>query len=375
MNVLFLYKDYHPIFGGIENHIRLLAEGLGAGGVDARVLVTNIGAQTLRETIGGVPVTKTARQVNISSAPISLPYFREVWRQEQGIDIAHAHFPYPPGEIAHLLLGRSRRFVITYHSDIVKQKVLGLLYRPLLWQVLKRADLLTVSNPVMIQTSPFLRPLAEKCRVIHFGQDLSRFQRTPQRADEATALKERYGDRPLLLFVGRFRHYKGVDVLIRAMHQVDAELLLVGIGPMERAWRQVAQDEGLGHKVRFLGELSDDEVLSLYHAADIFVLPSTNRAETLGIVQIEAMACGLPVVCTELGTGTSYVNQHEVTGLVAPPNDPAALAAAINRLLADPALRMQMGAAGLKRAQDEFSLEEMIRQTLAFYAEALSLPR
>jgi glycosyltransferase involved in cell wall biosynthesis len=210
--------------------------------------------------------------------------------------------------------------------------------------------------------------------VIHFGQDLSRFQRTPQRADEATDLKERYGNRPLLLFVGRFRHYKGVDVLIRAMHQVDAELLLVGIGPMERAWRQVAQDEDLDHKVHFLGEASDDEVLTLYHAADIFVLPSTNRAETLGIVQIEAMACGLPVVCTELGTGTSYVNQHEVTGLVTPPNDPAALAAAINRLLADPALRMQMGAAGLKRAQDEFSLAEMIRQTLAFYAEALSLP-
>jgi glycosyltransferase involved in cell wall biosynthesis len=115
-------------------------------------------------------------------------------------------------------------------------------------------------------------------------------------------------------------------------------------------------------------------VLTLYHAADIFVLPSTNRAETLGIVQIEAMASGLPIVCTELGTGTSYVNQHGITGLVTPPNDPGALAAAINRLLADPALRARMGAAGLKRAQDEFSLAEMIRQTLAFYEEALSLP-
>jgi glycosyltransferase involved in cell wall biosynthesis len=375
MQVLFLYKDYYPVFGGIENHIRLLAEGLHAGGVDARVLVTNTDSQTRHEQIGGVPVTKTARQVNVSSAPISLPYFHELWRQEQGIDIAHAHFPYPPGEIAHLLFGRSRRFVITYHSDIVKQRVLGLLYRPLLWQVLKRADLLTVSNPVTIQTSPFLRPLAEKCRVIHFGQDLSRFQRTLQHAEDAAAIRERYGKRPLLLFVGRFRHYKGVDVLIRAMHQVDAELLLVGIGPMEKAWRQVAQDEGLEDKVHFLGEASDDEVLTLYHAADIFVLPSTNRAETLGIVQIEAMACGLPVICTELGTGTSYVNQHEVTGLVTPPNDPGALVAAINRLLADPALRAQMGAAGLKRAQKEFSLEEMIRQTLAFYEEALSLPR
>jgi glycosyltransferase involved in cell wall biosynthesis len=374
MRVLFLYKNYYPVIGGVENHIRLLAEGLWAAGVEARVLVTNTGSQTRHEQIGGLPVTKTARQVNVSSAPLSLAYFREVWRQEQGLDIAHAHFPYPPGEIAHLLLGRSRRFVITYHSDIVKQRLLGLLYRPLLRQVLKRADLLIVSNPVMIRSSPFLHSVAEKCRVIHFGQDLARFQQTPQRTAAADAIRGLYGRRPLLLFVGRFRHYKGVDVLIRAMHQVDAELLLVGMGPMERVWRQVAQDEGLEGRVHFLGEVSDHELLSYYHAADIFVLPSTNRAETLGIVQIEAMACGLPVICTELGTGTSYVNQHEVTGLVTPPNDPAALAAAINRLLADPALRTQMGAAGLKRAQEEFSANTMIRQTLACYEEVLSLP-
>ena len=141
-------------------------------------------------------------------------------------------------------------------------------------------------------------------------------------------------------------------MLIRAMRQVDAHLLIIGIGPMREAWQELARMEGLTDKLTFLGECSDRESLAARYAADLFVLPSTNRAEALGIVQLEAMACGLPVLCTELGTGTSYVNQHEKTGLVVPPNDPQALAAAINRLLADPALRAQMGAAGRKTSAE-----------------------
>lgn len=375
MRVLYLYKDYHPILGGIENHIKMLAEGLRARGVDAQVLVTNTVNRTAQEIIEGVPVLKTARQINVSSAPVSLPFFPAVRRLEAGVDIAHLHMPYPPGELAQLLLGRSWRLVATYHSDIVRQRVLGALYRPFLWQVLRRANLIAVSNPVYIQDSPFLRRYAEKCRVIHFGVDLARFALTPDVAQQAAAWRARYAGKPLLLFVGRLRHYKGVDVLIDAMRQVeDAHALIVGIGPMAQAWQAQALAAGVADRVTFLGEVSDADVLALYHAASIFVLPSTNRAETLGIVQLEAMACGLPLICTELGTGTSYVNQHGVTGLVVPPNDPAVLAAAIQRLVADPALRAAMGAAGRRRVEQEFAREVMLDRMLAFYAEALEHP-
>ena len=373
MRVLYLYKDYYPVLGGIENHIRVLAEGLRERGVDTRVLVTNTIGQTLEETIGGVPVVKTARQINVSSAPVSLPFFSWVRKLEAGADIAHAHMPYPPGEVAHLLAGRARRFVVTYHSDIVRQRVLGALYRPFLWQVLRKARLIAVSNPVYIQDSPFLRRYADKCRVIHFGLDLKRFAATPSIEAEAAGWRARYSSRPLLLFVGRLRHYKGVNVLIEAMSQLpEATALVVGIGPMAEAWKQQAQAAGLLDRVHFLGEQPDPSVLALYHAADVFVLPSTNRAETFGIVQLEAMACGCPLLCTELGTGTSYVNQHGVTGMVVPANDPAALAAAARQLLADPALRARMGAAGLQRAQAEFSIDAMLDRTLDFYGEALT---
>ena len=222
-------------------------------------------------------------------------------------------------------------------------------------------------------SSPFLRPLKEKSRVVHFGADLARFARTPRSEAAAAPWRARFPDKTLALFVGRLRHYKGIDVLIEAMRSVDdVHALIVGVGPMAAAWQAQAAAAGVLDRVSFLGELSDDEVLGVYHAADFFVLPSTNRAETLGIVQLEAMACGLPLVCTELGTGTSYVNQHGVTGFVIPPNDPATLAGALRRLAADPALRRQMGAASLRRATGEFSETAMIEQTLALYQEALT---
>ena len=374
MRVLLLYKDYFPILGGIENHIRLLAQGLRAEGVDARVLVTNSGPLAERQTIDGVPVTKTGRQANFQSAPVSLSFFTELRRQAQGADIVHLHAPYPPAEAAQLLMGRGKPFVCTYHSDIVRQKVSGTLYAPLLRLFLQRAARIAVASPPYLESSVFLQRVREKCRLIHYGIDLARFQETPQLQAEAHRLRRGYAGRPLLLFIGRLRHYKGVDVLVRAMHGVDAHLLIIGIGPLQQTWQELARAEGLNEKVTFLGECSERESLVARYAADIFVLPSTNRAEALGIVQLEAMACGMPVICTELGTGTSYVNRHGETGLVVAPNSPPALAAAINCLLADPKRRAQMGAAGRQRVLEAFTSQEMIRRTISFYEEALAAP-
>jgi rhamnosyl/mannosyltransferase len=372
MRVLLLYKDYYPVVGGIENNIRLLARGLREWGVDARVLVTNTGPATTREAVDGVPVTRTGRQAHILSTPISLAYFAELRRQMATVDLIHLHAPYPPAELAQLLLGRSKPAVITYHSDIVRQRRTGKLYAPLLRKVLQRAALVAASSPVYIESSPFLRNVRPKCRVIHFGIETERFAETEQVRGDAQRLRRHYDDLPLLLFIGRLRHYKGVDVLIRAMHRIKAKLLIIGTGPMQEAWQNLAQAEGLVDKVFFLGDASERESLAARYAAELFVLPSTNRAEALGIVQLEAMACGMPVVCTELGTGTSYVNRNGVTGLVVSPNDPQALAAAINRLLVSPALRAKMGAEGRRRVREEFSFQSMIDSTIAFYQEALS---
>ncbi len=372
MKVLLLYKDYHPVVGGIENHIRLLARGLRNEGVDARVLVTNTGPATQRQTIDGVPVTKTGRQSTILSTPISLPFFVELRRQTATVDLVHLHAPYPLAELAQFVLGRAKPTVISYHSDIVRQKKTGRLYAPFFKKVLQRAALIAASSPAYIESSPFLLDVRQKCRVIHYGIETKRYEETAQVRGDAESLRNKYGDLPLLLFIGRLRHYKGVDVLIQAMHRIRARLLIIGTGPMQEAWQNLAHTQNLAEKVFFLGDASDKETLAARYAADLFVLPSTNRAEALGIVQLEAMACGLPVVCTELGTGTSYVNRDGVTGLVVPPNDPNALAAAINKLLAAPAMRAKMGAEGRMRVRHEFSFGTMTNSTISFYQDALS---
>ncbi len=367
MRVLHVYKDYAPVRGGIEHHVQLLAEGLCARGFDARVLVTNTQRRTEQLVVGGVPVTKAGRLASLQSAPISLAFYPAFLRLSAEAEVVHLHLPYPPAELGQLFWGRARHSVVTYHSDIVRQRLLGALYRPLQRQLLARVEAISVSNPRSIASSRQLPPFAAKCVVIPHGIDVQRFRPTPANLARAAAIRATHGPGGLILTVGRLRHYKGIDVLIRAMPQLDGQALIVGRGPLETAWHRLATECGVASRVHFLGEVDHQELVALYHAADVFVLPSTNRAETWGTVQIEAMACALPVVCTELGTGTSYVNQHEVTGLVVPPGDAAALAAALRRLLANPAERRQFGEAGRRRAQRELSAEAMLQATLTLY--------
>lgn len=373
MRIVHSYKDYWPVVGGIENHIRMIAGGLkSVPGVEQTVLVTNLGPRTVVEDIDGVRVVKTGRQATLSSAPISaaLP----VWmrRLTRGADIAHLHFPYPIGELAYMMAGRARKLILTYHSDIVRQKSLLRVYRPFLLRVLERADVITVSNPQYIASSPYLRPHVAKCVVIPHGQDTARFAAPSAEANaEAESLRARYGPR-IVLFVGLLRYYKGVSYLVDAMHRVDARLLIVGAGPEGEALRAQAAAPELRDRVAFLGRVSDQALAGLYRACDVFVLPSIERSESWGAVQIEAMAAGKPVVCTELGTGTSYVNQHAVTGLVVPPRDAKALAAAINRLLADEGLRARLGNAARARALTELSKEVMVERILALYRSQLA---
>lgn len=382
MKILYLYKDYFPVLGGVENYTRQLAEGMLTRGHQVEVLVTNTGGKTKRETVAGVPVLKTGRWVNLSSAPISPRHAFEYWRRllsRERPDIIHLQFPYPPGELAWLLgsylprLGsRHPRTVVTYHSDIVRQKRLLTFYAPFLKQMLRRVDLILPTSPNYIESSPFLRPLAPKCRVVPLGVDYERFASPQLEPADITQLRQQPG--PILLFAGRLRYYKGLQYLIEAMPAIapEARLVVVGIGPMEAQLRAQVAGLGLEKRVIFVGEVSDGELPGYYAAADVFVLPACERSEAFGIVQLEAMAAGVPVVSTELGTGTSYANLDGETGLVVPPADPPALARAINSLLGDNELRNTMSQHGQARVQSHFSLTHLCDQLEAVYLEVIS---
>ena len=392
MKILHLYKDYPPILGGIENHVQLLAGGQAARGHDVTVLVTNPdGCKTTVTVENGVRVIRAARLATVASTPLSVALPWHLLRQHP--DVVHLHYPYPLGEVSAWLLRRGRAVVLTYHADVVRQATIMRYYRPVALRVLRWVDAIVVSSPPM-RRSALLAEHQTKLNLIPFGIPVERFRAEPPEADlarlrtriaamfsRATSASERtdssvtpilpHPDTPTLLFVGRLRYYKGLDTLIRALPRIDARLLVVGIGPMEAEWRALATDVGVADRIAWLGEAPDADLPALYHLADLFVLPASHPSEAFGLVQVEAMAAGLPVVCTELGTGTSYVNQDGVTGRVVAPRDPQAMAEAINALLADPDHRAALAAAARLRVAAEFDLDVMVERVLALYEQVL----
>jgi rhamnosyl/mannosyltransferase len=255
--------------------------------------------------------------------------------------------------------------VATYHSDVVRQRLLGRIWAPGLRRLLRRADRVLATSPNYVESSPFLRAVREKVDVVPPGIDPGPFGGV-----DRAAARRRYGERPTLVFVGRLVYYKGLDVLLAALGQVpEAQLLVSGSGPMGERWRAAAEAAGTAGQVRWLGKVPDEGLPELLAAGDVFVLPAVARSEAFGIVLLQAMAAGLPVVTTELGTGTSWVTQHGRTGLVVPPGDAAALGEAVAALLADPERRAAMGAAGRLRVEAEFTEARMVERVMRVYTE------
>lgn len=371
MRVVHVYKDYPPVIGGIENHLQLLAEGQARRGLEVTVLVTATGRRTTVRREGGVEVIRAARLGELASAPLSPALLARLRRLEP--DVVHLQFPYPVGEVAQLLARRGRALVVSYQSDVVRQRVLGWLYRPLAHRLLGRADRILASSEVYAESSEVLRRHAAKVTVVPLGVDVEGFAAADP--DAVAALRRRHGA-PLVLFVGRLRYYKGLGTLIEAMARLAAEhgatLLIAGRGPMEESLQRQARASPAADRIRFLGDVAAADLPALYAAADVFVLPSDRRSEAFGLAQVEAMAAGTPVVSTELGTGTSFVNADGETGRVVPSGDAGALSDAIGALLADPELRRAMGERARRRAREEFDAERMVRRVIAVYEEVLA---
>jgi rhamnosyl/mannosyltransferase len=335
--------------------------------VDVRAVVHADGRRTARERVNGVPVARVGTVATLASQPVS-PGLSRALRAEEP-DLVHLHWPNPGAALAWLASGHRGPLVVTYHSDVVRQRLLGRALAALTHHVLARASAILVSSPGYLSSSPVLRAHAARCHVVPFGIDAARFGRPdPAQAD---AIRARFGPR-IVLGAGRLVSYKGFRYLVRAMREVDATLVIAGDGPERASLERAAREDGVEGRVHFAGAVPD--LAPWYHAADVFAFPSVARSEAFGLVQLEAMACGLPVVNTALDTGVPFVSQHGVTGLTVPPADPAALAAALRRLLDDPALREAYGRAGAHRAREELTERRMLGRTLALYRTAAGLP-
>jgi glycosyltransferase involved in cell wall biosynthesis len=369
MTVVHLFKDFYPpTTGGIEQHMRVLCAGL-ARQVRVSVLVPSRSLRRVEETIDGVQVIRTPELGRYVSTPFCPGMAAELRRFSP--DIVHLHFPNPAGDFAYLTSRCRAPVVMTYHADVVRQRPMLWAYRPLFRHLDARVSRIIVSSHEYLASSTFLAPYRDKCTIIPFGVDMDSFTLSGAEHAEVAELRHRHGGR-LVIFLGVLRYYKGLDVLVRAMTRVAGHLLVVGRGPQRGVVDNLVRRLELRDRVTFTGEVSDARRRVLLHAAEVFALPSTDRSEAFGIAQLEAMACGKPVVASDLPTGVRAVNRDGITGLLVPPGDPDALARALNTLLRDDGLRADMGEAARRRVEKEFAADRMVAETLSVYDDVLA---
>lgn len=362
-------------FGGLERYVFELARSL-QGKVEYANIVALRGAEPDTDT--GSETVYARPFVHLGGTPVcpSMPFHALRLQRERPFDIVHLQFPADPmAHVAAVSLPTTVRRVITWHSDIVRQRTLLRLYEPFLGRLLRSTDAVILPTPAHFTSSQQLPRWVsrERMHVVPFGIAYERFMDRPPLAEE---LRRRYRDRFLVFALGRHVYYKGFEYLIRAMRELpDAAAVIGGRGPLSESLAELARASGVADRVHFVGRIPDADLPAYYHACDVFCMPSVSRAEAFGFVQIEAMACGKPVVCCELNNGVTWVNRHEETGLVVPPADVAALASALKRLQSDEALRTRLGAQGRERTLHEFSLQAMARGTLEVYRGVLAQPR
>jgi rhamnosyl/mannosyltransferase len=368
-SVLEVNKAYYPHIGGIESLVRQYSEELGELGAVVRTLVCRDGrGRTLHERANGVELTRAGSLGTYFSCPLSLSFPVLFRKMAKNADAVHINVPFPLADAALMLSGYRGKVAVSWHSDIVKQKKLMLLYRPFMMYLLRRADSIFVATQGHIDGSDVLPQFREKCRILPYGIDPEQYLAIERRPFLTEKLTNKGAVK--VFFTGRLVYYKGVDVLLRAFRSVrGCELFIAGDGVLGESLRRYTAEHGLSEKVHFLGFLPDDELRQAYADCDIFVLPSVAKSEAFGIVQLEAMVYGKPVINTQLPSGVPHVSLHGVTGLTVPPSSPKALAAAINRLAEDRPLREKLGRNAAVRVKRDFSEKDVIKKLYGALSE------
>ena len=377
MRVLHLGK--FDTLGGIERHVKTLSRGLiDTGEVEIVNLVSSDSPRGYEHSDYGYRTVAVPCHGLVASVAISpaIPFVARRLHRQLHFDIIHLHFPDPLGQIAAMTLPRSVRRVISWHSDIIRQRRALTVYGPFLRAFVHGADALIGATPQHLTASIQIPPGKEGQlrRVVPYGFDPSQLEWSERARARKSELMAAAAGRPIVFTVGRHVYYKGFDVLIDAMSGVDAMLIIGGTGPLTEDLKRRAVASPAGDRVLFAGYIPDEELIAYYDACDVFTMPSTDRSEAFGLVQLEAMYLGKPVVSTRLGTGVEYVNIDGETGLLIPPGDPLALKEAICGLLRDAASRRSLGQAGRERVRTMFSVEQMVQGTLDVYRTVLGRP-
>ncbi|MGC3968263.1 MAG: glycosyltransferase [Pirellulales bacterium] len=381
MHVCHLTKYYPPAAGGIETHVQTLARAQAAIGLRVSVICVDHrekGKVPVTEPDGdGVSVTRFPRRFQLAKWDCC-PGLRRAIRQHRHLheqpDLLHLHTPNPTMSLALFAARQAKPLVITHHSDVIRQRLLGRALRLIDDRLLARAKSVFATSSNYIEGSVQLQKFRDKVEVVPLGIDLQPFtQPSPAAIRFAEQIRAKY-DGPRWLSVGRLVYYKGLDTAIRALTKVPGTLIVVGEGPLREQWETLARELNVNQRIAWLGKVDGDRLVGLYHSATALWFPSTVHSEAFGLVQVEAMACGCPVVNTSIpNSGVSWVSVHGESGLTVAPNSFAEFADAAAQLHHDPELRQRFSITAVRRAQTLFDHHSMARRITSSYASAVQL--
>ena len=369
MRVLHFFKTYLPeSVGGIEQVIYQLCQSGIAHGIHGEVLTLSANPQPREVMVADHKVHRAKLDIQLASTGFSysvLKRFRELAAQA---DVINYHFPWPFMDLVHFTARMHKPTVVTYHSDIVRQKNLLRLYSPLMHRFLGQADRIVAASPNYLATSQVLKHYRNKTVVVPYGLDKSSYPVPTETCVEGW--RQRFGER-FFLFVGVMRYYKGLHILLEAAQGTGYPIVIVGAGPLEQELREQAAALGLDH-VHFVGRLGEEDKVALLQLCTAILFPSHLRSEAFGISLLEGAMYGKPMISSEIGTGTSYINIHNETGLVVPPSDPLAFRAAMRTLWDNPLQAQAMGQKAALRYEQLFTAEQMGQQMAKIYREVVA---
>jgi glycosyltransferase involved in cell wall biosynthesis len=367
MRILHFFKTYYPdAYGGIQQFIYQLAESSHYLGVESKVLTLSNQRQGQLD-FHHHSAYFAKEDFYIASTGFSREVFADFKRLAQEADIIHYHFPWPFMDMVHFISQIKKPCIVTYHSDIVKQKWLSLAYKPLMSHFLKSVDCIVTTSPNYLQTSPVLQKFSDKTHVVPIGLQPEQYQ--IQNVDKLNEWKQKLPSK-FFLFIGFLRYYKGLNVLLEALRVKEYPVYIIGEGPEEVVLKQYIADHSI-QNVHFMGNLNDEDKNMLLSLCTAVVFPSHQRSEAFGITLLEAALFGKPMISCEIGTGTTYINLDRQTGLAIPPDNPTALAAAMHELWTDEEQTKRFGVQAKQRFDSMFTADKMAADYYQLYQQLL----
>jgi rhamnosyl/mannosyltransferase len=371
MKVLHVYRTYFPDSqGGLEEVIRQICLNTRELEVESRVFSLSPTPEPAEIDAPEGRVVRVRQAFEIASCGFTFSGIAEFRRQVDWADIVHYHFPWPYADVLHAMAGYPQRAVVTYHSDIVRQKFLSMLYRPLMHRFLGSMDRIVATSPNYLATSDVLRHYGEKVDIVPIGINRASYPALEPDSPVLDRVEAEYG-RDFFLFVGVLRYYKGLHILLDAIQGAPFQVLIAGAGPVEEALRKQAHELGLDN-VRFCGYVDDEVKMAMFALCRGVVFPSYLRSEAFGVTLLEGAMCGKPLVSAEVGSGTSHINMDHKTGYVVTPGCPRSLRQALDRLHENPEQAESMGRQARNRFEELFTGEIMGRRYAEVYRDVLS---